>query len=147
MCIRDRNFSGANTQFLPENAVIQVLNENNGKEELVTLMRNNGRTNITSLFNEKSRLLPEENTVSVAKGIIGSYPNVFLRVSTTNIREFVDAVLAMQTADDYEILVDVYGVRRTDKDFWAFSDKIHQLLLAENPIEYGRLDYGRLENR
>ena len=70
-----------------------------------------------------------------------------MRVQSADIGNFVDQVLAMRTSTDYELLLDNYGVRRTDSEFWMFSDEVHQLLYEENPIEYGRLDYGRLENR
>ena len=91
--------------------------------------------------------MPEENTVTVARGIIGSYPNVFMRVQNSEISRFVDEILSLQSARQYETLLDNYGIRRTDPDFWKFSDEVHELLYAQNPIEYGRLDYGRLENR
>jgi hypothetical protein len=38
-------------------------------------------------------------------------------------------------------------VRRTNKDFWKFSDKLHQQLKNEQGIEFGLLDYNRLENK
>jgi len=141
------NFNGVNTNFLPEVSVVQIVDDELGDKQFVSIMRNNARTNITSLFSEKKRLLPEENTVTVAKGIMGSYPNVFMRVQTADVSKFVDQVLALQSDQDYEKLLDNYAVRRTDANFWNFSDEVHELLYTENPIEYGRLDYGRLENR
>ena len=140
-------FYGSHTGFLPELSVIRVISDQPDEDQLVSITRNNGRTNITSLFAEGKRLLPEENTVTVARGVVGSYPNVFMRVQSADIGNFVDQVLAMRTSMDYELLLDNYGVRRTDPEFWIFSDEVHQLLYEDNPIEYGRLDYGRLENR
>ena len=144
---RLEDFSGSKTQFLPEVAVVQLVGDTLAESQFVSIMRNNARTNITSLFAEKKRLLPEENTVTVARGIIGSYPNVFMRVQNSEISRFVDEILSLQSARQYETLLDNYGIRRTDPDFWKFSDEVHELLYAQNPIEYGRLDYGRLENR
>jgi len=47
----------------------------------------------------------------------------------------------------YEALLDNYAIRRTDPRFWRLSDEVHELSYAESPVEFGRLDYGRLENR
>lgn len=141
------DFNGSNTRFLPELSVVQVINDNSDESQLVSITRNNARTNITSLFAEGQRLLPEENTITVTKGVVGYYPNVFMRVQSADITKFVDEIVSLQSERDYETLLDNYGVRRTNADFWRFSDDIHQVLYAENPIEYGRLDYGRLENR
>lgn len=47
------NVSGTNTQFLPEVSVVRVVADNHEESQLVTIMRNNARTNITSLFAKK----------------------------------------------------------------------------------------------
>ena len=141
------SFNGVNTQFLPEVSVVQLVSDNPDESQLVSIVRNNAHTNITSLFSERKRLLPEENTITVARGVIGSYPNVFLRVHSNNLEQFVDQTLSLTTEKHYEALLDNYGIRRTDPGFWSRSDKVHELSYAENPVEFGRLDYGRLENR
>jgi len=79
------NFNGVNTRFLPEVSVIQLVTDNPDESQLGSIVRNNAHTNIVSLFSERKRLLPEENTITVARGVIGSYPNVFLRVHSNNI--------------------------------------------------------------
>jgi hypothetical protein len=40
-----------------------------------------------------------------------------------------------------------FGVRRTDKRFWAHSDQVHALYQKASPLTYGLLDFSRLENR
>ena len=40
-----------------------------------------------------------------------------------------------------------FGIRRGNADFWSHSDRVHELLRADHPIDYGLLDYNRLENR
>ncbi|GAL18322.1 fatty acid cis/trans isomerase [Vibrio maritimus] len=44
-------------------------------------------------------------------------------------------------------LLDNYAVRRTSKDFWGFSDQVHEFYQRTQPIEFGLLDYNRFENR
>ena len=144
---RLQDFSGVNTGFLPEASLIQVVDSDNTKSELFSLILNTARKNVTSIFSEKDTFSPEENTVTVTKGVVGSYPNTFFRVNREDIGLFVDQMMSMTTKMHYEVLLDNFGVRRTNKDFWKVSDEIHAQLLVEDTVEYGRLDYNRLENR
>jgi hypothetical protein len=70
-----------------------------------------------------------------------------MRVAENDLSEFVDQLLSISTPSDYAILLDDYGVRRTTLDFWQYSDELHQFFYKLNPVEYGYLDYNRLENR
>ena len=144
---RLENFSGVNTEFLAEASLIQVINSENNESELFSLFLNRGRKNVTSIFSEKSTFAPKDNTVTVTKGVVGSYPNTLFRVNSENIGLFVDQMTSMTTKMDYEVLLDNFGVRRTNKDFWEVSDEIHTQLLVDDTVEYGKLDYNRLENR
>ena len=47
----------------------------------------------------------------------------------------------------YQSLLDNYGIRRTDRDFWRYSDELHAAFEKSDPLNYGLLDYNRLENR
>ncbi|MCP5079841.1 MAG: hypothetical protein GY951_17540, partial [Psychromonas sp.] len=40
-----------------------------------------------------------------------------------------------------------YSVRRSNSDFWLVSDKLHQLHFQDSGVDYGLLDYNRLQNR
>ena len=136
---------GINTMWLPELTVIQV---NRAKEKVYfSLIKNNAHLNITSMFKEAKNLLPEENTVSILHGVVGSFPQAFLRVDEDELDSFVDAILSLNGQVSYAGLLNQYGVRRTHPDFWAFSDELHQGLLADDAVEFGILDYSRLENR
>ncbi len=143
---RLNGFKGKNTRLLAEMTAIQVVDADN-RHHFFTLNKNNAHRNITSLFSEKKLLEPEKNTVTVSPGIVGAYPNTFMRVSRDKVVNFVDRVLSLETPDDYSALLDMYGIRRTHSDFWRYSDELHEFLYKESPIEYGFLDYNRLENR
>jgi hypothetical protein len=55
-------------------------------------------------------------------GLIGAYPNAFFRLKQSELPEFVQAVSSLKSEDDYRRLSDRFGVRRTDPNFWRFSD-------------------------
>jgi hypothetical protein len=113
----------------------------------VTLISNNAHLNITSMFGEKKSRIPQEDTMTVVPGFLGAYPNVFLVVNKADIGRFVERVSKMRTEDDYSRLLDTFGVRRTNPDFWQQSDGLHTAFKIDAPVEYGLFDYNRLENR
>jgi fatty acid cis/trans isomerase CTI len=142
------SLKGTPTTLISEVSIIQIVDTSaEDKNTYITLIRNNAHLNITSMFGEKKTLIPEENTVTVAPGLIGAYPNVFLKVGRKHLDDFVDRVLAMREPSDYTALLDAFGVRRTNPDFWAHSDKVHNAMRDNNPVEAALLDYSRLDNR
>ena len=140
-------FKGNSIQLLPEVSFIRIVNKESDSSLDVTLLSNTAHLNVTSVFRENEQLIPEENTVTLTKGLVGSYPNLFMQVQQQEIKQFVDQILSMKTQNDFSKLLDTFGIRRTDPKFWDHSDRIHKALYEDNPIEYGMLDYNRLENQ
>jgi hypothetical protein len=140
-------FAGSGTTLLAQTSIIEITGEQSDNSQFITLIRNNAHLNMTSMFGENKLLAPEENTVTVARGFIGAYPNAFFKVKKSDLKQFVDRVLALRELSDYTKLLDDFGVRRTDPSFWEHSDRVHQAMKEELPIEFGMLDYNRLENR
>lgn len=117
-------------------------------DQVFTLIRNSGHSNLTGLLYEEENRLPEEDYLTLIPGIIGAYPSAYYQVKKTqSAQSFANKMKAIRSDKDYEEFLDEYGVRRTDKDFWAFSDKIHQWYRQDDPLNAGLLDYNRLENR
>ncbi|MBI1673276.1 fatty acid cis/trans isomerase [Shewanella sp. DW31] len=138
---------GTQATLLPELTMIMVEPEKAGKAEIFTLVRNSAHRNISSLFNEASNREPAKDDVTLVHGLLGSYPEAFWQVKEQDLPNVVATVEKMQTEKDYEALLDMVGVRRTDPKFWAFSDKLNQIFFDNHPIESGWLDYNRLQNR
>ena len=76
-----------------------------------------------------------------------SHPNAFLQIEISDVEGFAQTISAMTVEADYAALLDVYGVRRTNPQFWAFADNMHEYFKTHYPIEFGYLDFNRLENR
>ena len=49
----------------------------------------------------------------------------------------------IKSTADYERLVDRFGVRRLNKDFWSIFDAVNVAHLADDPIRSGILDLTR----
>ena len=136
---------GTPVNQLPETAILLVNDGDN--KRVYSLVKNVGHSNMSSLLDEESNLLPSEDTLTVVSGIIGDYPSVYLTVDVTQLARFVARLAAMKTADDYSAWLDDYGIRRSDPRFWPHSDTIQRLNKQLQPVHAGLLDYNRLQNR
>ena len=134
--------SGKPISFLPQTTLIRVPNVG-----VFTLLHNNAYTNLSSLFREEHRRVPDEDDITLVRGIIGAYPNAFMLVGEKQLPDFVKRIQGLTSEADYHTLRDHYGIRRTDPDFWQISDEIHAYYRATQPNDAGILDYNRLENR
>ncbi len=132
--------------YLPEVAFLQVLAADGGSRAY-SLVHNRGHSNIAQLFGEEDRLLPEEDTLTVAPGFIGSYPNMFFQVTEAELPRFAAAVQTLASDGDYTALVERFGVRRTAPWFWRVSDEFVAEYRRHHPVEAGLFDLNRYQNR
>ena len=139
-------FTGIGVSQLSELSYIQIRHES-GSTSYLSLMKNLAHKNITSMFAEDTQLIPERHNVTVLNGIIGSYPNTLIQVNEADVGDLVDTILTMKTAQDYEAMLDKYGMRRSNPNFWQYSDDLHQFIREYNSVNSGFVDYNRLENR
>lgn len=142
---------GRAVQWMPEMALMTIANDESliaNREDLTfTLLHDNGFSNVASLFDPASRRLPDEDRLTVARGVIGAYPNALYRLHRSDVPEFVAAVAGLTSEEDYRRLAERFAVRRTNPAFWTHSDAIHNAYRRINPIDAGLFDYNRLENR
>lgn len=140
---------GRALQWLPEVAVLTVTNGTGTErhDRIYTLLHDNGFSNIASLFNPQSRRLPDEDGLTVSRGLIGTYPNAFYHVAQQDLAEFIAAVAGLMNEADYRKFAERFAVRRTSQNFWSHSDKIHEIYRRIDPLGAGLLDFNRLENR
>lgn len=112
-----------------------------------TLIHNDAHLNISSPLNEKNRRAPSEDTLTVARGLIGTYPNALFVVPRAQLGAFVAQLETLRSEADYAAVQTRFGVRRTDPAFWATSDTLHAWYRASSPVDNGVLDLSRIENR
>ena len=138
--------NGKQVQHLPEVAVLSI-DDTNGQSYLYSILRNREHSNITGLFSEDDTHLPEEDNLTVVRGIIGDYPSVFWRVDSSALEHFASSIAGLEDTSDYADFMTGFGVRRSHVDFWAHSDKVLSIYAEMEPVDGGLLDYNRLENR
>ena len=137
---------GRSLSLMPEVGFLR-LDAADGKSRYFTLLRNTGHSNVTHLADEKSELLPDENTLTVVPGFIGAYPNALYVMSRAQLPEFTAAVRSLTSESDYRALADRFAMRRTNKQFWLYSDALQDTHAAQDQIDGGLFDYNRFENR
>ncbi|MEJ8846230.1 fatty acid cis/trans isomerase [Variovorax rhizosphaerae] len=137
---------GESLQWLPEVALL-VVDTPGGPTNTFTLLRNTAHASVSHLLGERKELRPEEDTVTVVPGVVGSYPNAFYRLDAAQLPALVDAIRQLRSEQDYTAFAQRWAVRRTSPVFWAVSDDVIARYMRSQPLEAGVLDYNRLENR
>lgn len=132
--------------YLPEVAFLQILAADGG-HEAYSLLHNRAHSNNAQLFGEDDRLLPDEDTLTVARDFVGAYPNMFFQINEKELSAFREQLMAMESPEHYTALVERFGVRRTAPWFWRLADDFTAQYRAEHPLEGGIFDLNRYENR
>lgn len=139
-----QNNVGAHNQLMPSVSFVNVIGS--GRDQVYSLIRNTGYSNIAQLFMEKERMIPAESSLTVARGFIGAYPNYFFQVAESQITLFSRDIAAMKTKADYQVLVEHYGVHRNAPWFWRVSDKFYEMQKKQDPMNAGLMDYNRYQS-
>jgi len=130
-------------QIFPEVSYVRIGNN------AYTLIHNKSyRTDtFAKEVNDRSDEDMKDDTLTVLKGLAGSYPNFFFRVTPDNVEAFITACSSIRNREDYERMVSTYGIRRTNKNFWSVSDWFQATHARAQPIEAGILDLSRYKDR
>jgi hypothetical protein len=127
---------------LPELSVVHL----RGSRGVYSIAHDVAHTNVAFMFGEDERLVPADDTVTIARGVAGSYPNFVFDVPPTEMEAFVDALLAVRAPGDLRAVAARWGVRRTSPRFWATIDRIQAELAEADPTEASLFDLNRYKN-
>lgn len=143
---RSASFMGGWPASGSDVALLRVVQQE-GKDLVYTLLRNVAHSNISFLFGESERRVPEEDTLHIVPGVIGSYPNMFFVVEMEKFHLFVRFLSQLsRRGNSFSHLVDRFGVRRTHLNFWETYDWFNQWFHQNNPQTAGILDLNRYMN-
>lgn len=142
------SITGIKLKPIPDLAYLKVEPSNSAETAVsYSLMHNRAHTNISYLFDEDSRLIPENDKLTVTSRYIGSYPNFYFSVHENQLSNFVDQLDKIQTSEEEASFIQQYGIRRTDPRFWTINDWLNQDYLRQEPINAGWFDLNRYENK
>ncbi|TNF24868.1 MAG: hypothetical protein EP329_24075 [Deltaproteobacteria bacterium] len=138
-------FRGGHAAYLPDVTVLRV-----GGTSVYTLLANRAYDAHNRTFLQKLARTPELDTMSVERGLVGSYPNLFIDVPLHRVYTLVTELQTVYDKKSFRHFVDRNtggdGVReirvilRDDPAFWPFVDWLHTWNLAANGQEAGLLD-------
>ena len=137
---------GPSLSFLPESVVLRIDGADDQKRYF-TILRNTGHSNVSELLREEERILPAENTLTVAPGFIGAYPNALYVVAEAEVPNLTEAIAHLASEADYKHLADRFAIRRTHPDFWRHADAMQSAHAEADGGHHGLLDLSRFENR
>lgn len=140
------NLHGLTISQFPE-VVLLTIDDADGTQYLYSILHNYAYSNITSVFASGKDRLPDEDYLTVVRGVLGDYPDAFWRVDSNKLDAFESAIGNLQTPDDYSLFMERFGVRRSHRDFWQHADQVHANYARAEPIDGGLLDFNRIENR
>lgn len=143
--MRLNNITGKPVSILPQVSYLRVNGEQG--EFFYSLINNSAHTNVAHLFSENDRRIPNKDNLTVLAGVVGTYPNAFFQVNEQQLGEFVSVLEHLKTEQDYHQFKDKFSVRRTNKNFWIYADKLHAWHKKHHGESAGLLDFNRLENR
>jgi hypothetical protein len=142
------NTKGEITDVFPNVTFVRVTVDGSVKNDLVyTLVRNKSYLNTTALKPTEKTRVKSEDTVDVVKGFVGAYPNFFLELRFQDLQAFVDQYVAIDSYERYDALMDKYGIRRSNPQFWQSADWFQAKYRHDNPIYAGVFDLSRYQNR
>jgi len=125
-------------------------------------LRNRAHTNVAYMLGESLRYEPLKDTLTIAPGILGNYPNFMLNLKSSEVADFVDAMEQVQpsgnlsdvmaainpteNAEGFEKIAARWGVRRSNPQFWFYFNDLTAFQRETDPLEAGALDMSRFEN-
>ncbi|MFV1982067.1 MAG: fatty acid cis/trans isomerase [Thiohalomonadales bacterium] len=139
---------GLVTAVFPDVTFIRIkVNGSLEKDLVYTILRNKSFLNTTSLDQNKNKRVPEEDTIDIIPGFVGSYPNFFMEIDYNDLDNFVEQYKQVDGLEKYELLIEKYGVRRSSPNFWQVSDWFYKKYKHDYPVYSGLFDLNRYKNR
>ena len=129
--------------FMPDASFLRVSTGNPDRDLAYTLVRNKMHTNVAFMLDEEKRREPDKDTLTVYRGLLGSYPNFMFTVPLDGIGEFTAALRAVRSREQFMQLVRTYGLSRTHPQIWSHFHWFVDYLRRTRPVEAGIYDMNR----
>ncbi|WP_455245215.1 fatty acid cis/trans isomerase [Petrachloros mirabilis] len=131
--------------IIPEASLLRIDRE--GQEPLVYTMTRDRwydtKAFISPVLQDED---PSKGRVSVLEGVQTAYPRFMFRIPEAEVDEFADALVQAGTTEALTKIVERWGIRRSNPDFWAYLDTMKEYIRRRDPTRAGTLDVDRYLN-
>jgi hypothetical protein len=142
------DIGGIITDVFPNVTFLHIIVDGSVENDLAySILRNKSYLNTTSLTVGENTRVKAEDTIDVVEGLVGAYPNFFFEINYDDLDRFVGQYMQIDSYEKYDALVERYGVRRTNQDFWKVSDWFYRKSRHDHPTTAGLYDLNRYQNR
>lgn len=132
-------------EHVPEATLIRV--HNGDSTWIYTMLANRIYLSHDRVYFEGLTRVPEEDSISFARSVVGARPNLFIDVKMDAVPELVASLMEVESAEDWAALwsadfteTGFHLIDRQDEELWTFADAIHAQWFAEDPINAAVLD-------
>jgi len=129
--------------FLPDVSFLRVSTGKPDQDLAYTLVRNKTHSNVAFMLDEETRREPDQDTLTVYRGLLGSYPNFMFNVPLDRVEAFAAALHAVHTREQFMALVSRYGLSRTHPQIWTHFHWFVDYMRRNSPVEAGIYDLNR----
>jgi len=129
-------------QYLPDLSLLNIRFETDG-HQVFSLIHDKAHTNVAYIFGESFRREPRLDTLTILRGQIGSYPNLFFDIDDADLEVFVRDMASVESTSEWQDFVGLYATRRSSPDFWKTADYFQNALRDQDPVSAGLLDLNR----
>lgn len=131
-------------EHMPEATMLRI--QGKSGRMVYSLLRNRAHTNVAFLLGEAYRYIPGLDSLTLYPGVLSSYPNFMFNIPADEVPQFVDALQQSKDQASFDKIVERWGVRRTNPQFWDFFHDLTRYIQETEPQEAGVLDMNRYEN-
>ncbi len=136
--------AGAHFEILPDFSLLLVEGQ---YDRLYSLIHHKEHLNVSFMFGEDGRRVPEEDRLEVLPGVYGAFPNFFVKVRDDQLGTFVSDTLQLRTKDPKRLKewISRYGISRQNPEFWRYFDRVQALTDQAKKEQSGILDLSKYE--
>jgi len=137
---------GQELHTLPDDMLLRVKTGKPETDLVYTVLINKAFSNISTMLGQNFRREPQNDTITIYPGFIGSYPDFYFSVEKDQLGEFVDSIRFARTEIDIDRFYSKFGIRRTNPEFWQQADWFNEQHKNVRGLNAGLLDLSRYDN-
>jgi Fatty acid cis/trans isomerase (CTI) len=137
---------GTQISALPDVSFLRIKTNNPDNNLIYSLVVNKSLSNLSFVFAESIRRTPENDTLTIVPGFLGSYPNFFFNVDIAQLPAFIESLKQAQTERERYSFYSRFGIRRSNPEIWQHFDWFNQQHKKLDGLNSGIFDLSRYQN-